>query len=219
MKNYVKEIQTKTAGMSKGDKISYIITYYWYHILGLLAGIGLVVFLIIHSIAVLTGAEHADFTCILVNQKIDDQRDNEIRQSFAASAGIDEKKIVVDSDYNISYGETKLEGVNESSYEKFFFKWRNEELDAVILQESFYEYIKELGGAYRDLDEFETGDLELYEDQGVHTAVLIEKTRIDDYLINETGEQLFLVFPQNGQHPSLCQAFLNYINGETEENV
>lgn len=215
MKNYVKyhvkEIQTKTAGMSEKDRISYIITYYWYHILGLLTGIGLLIFLILHSIGVLTGAEHADFTCVLVNQKINNQRDEEIRQSFAAAVGMDAEKIMIDSDYNISYGETKLEGVNESSYEKFFFKWRNEELDAVILPESFYEYVKELGGTCYDLDEFDTGDLELYEDQGVHTAVLLEKTSIADYLINETEEQLLLIFPENGQHPAQCQAFLDYI--------
>lgn len=217
MKNYVREIGAKTAGMSAKDRVSYVFAYYWYHMLGFIAGIGLSLFLILHSAVVLTGAERPEFTCVLVNQEINPERDKEIGRSFAEAAGKNAEKITVDSDYNISYGSIKLEGANESSYEKFFFRWRNEELDAVILPESFYEYIKSLGGTCSDLGGFETGGLPLYEDEGTAAAVLIEETEIRELLVNETGERLLLIFPQNSGHREACQEFLYFLEGKAAE--
>ena len=69
-----------------------------------------------------------------------------MEKNFSKASGIDVNRMDINSDYNISYGDMHLEGINESSYEKFFLKWQNGELDAVILPESFYEYCKELGG-------------------------------------------------------------------------
>lgn len=209
MKNYVKEIRQKTSGMSGKDKWSYIFTYYWYHILGLAASVGLVLFLAVH---ILTGMKHPEFTCVLVNQAIDYERDAAMEEAFAAFTEVQSDKIEMDSDYNLSYGSVKLQGVNESSYEKFFFRWRNHEFDAVIMPESFYGYCKSVGGDYQDMNDFETGELPLYEDGGMYTAVRIEETKMKEYLPNETGERLLLVFPDGSRHRERCQDFLDFIN-------
>ncbi|MDO4296932.1 MAG: hypothetical protein Q4C59_00465 [Lachnospiraceae bacterium] len=209
MKNYIEEIHRNTSGMSGKDKRNYILTYYWYHILGIAAAVSLILFLPVH---VLFGMEKPEFTCVLVNQKIDYGRDREIGQAFADFTGKAPDRIEVDSDYYLSYGSVKLEGINESSYEKFFFRWRNQELDAVIMPESFYEYCKTLGGGYLDLGNFETGDLPLYEDGETFTAVRVEETGMKEYLLNETGERLLLVFPDNGRNQTECQEFLRFMD-------
>ena len=36
MKHYFEEIRQNTAGMKRIDKAEYILTYYWYHILGVI---------------------------------------------------------------------------------------------------------------------------------------------------------------------------------------
>ena len=48
MNRYFQNIREKTGGMNTGQKIEYILTYYWYHILGLLVLIFLPVFLLVH---------------------------------------------------------------------------------------------------------------------------------------------------------------------------
>src|SRR5699024_2646979 len=111
------------------------------------------------------------FTCALVNQEINFTRDEEIEKDFSADSGIDEGRMEINSDFNIAYGNLELEGINESSYEKFFFKWQNGELDAVVLPESFYEYCRDLGGVFRNLKNWNTEGFTLYEEKGAITAV------------------------------------------------
>lgn len=151
------------------------------------------------------------FTCVLVNQEINFDRDGQMEEDFSEASGIDEARMDINSDYNISYGDVKLEGVNESSYEKFFFKWQNRELDAVIIPESFYEYCKEVDGTFKNLEEWNTEGFTLYEDSGDITAVEVEDTMLSGYLENETGEKLLLAFPDTGQHEDECRAFLDFI--------
>ena len=159
MRNYIKEIRKNTEGMSGKERAEYILAYYWYHILGAAAVVGLVLFLIIHF-----GFrdEQPLFTCVMVNQNIDQARDAQMETDFADSSDIEEERIVFDSDFNISYGDIQLEGINESSYEKFFFKWRNQELDAVIMPESFYRYCLDLGGTFQSLENWDVQGLPLY---------------------------------------------------------
>ncbi|MCD7957077.1 MAG: hypothetical protein LUG93_15275 [Lachnospiraceae bacterium] len=208
MREQIKIIRQRMSCMTAGERVSYIITYYWYHILGMAALLFLPVFLAVH---VAGAMERTEFTCVLVNQAIDYERDDELGERLADWLGLKASLVEVDSDYNISYGDVQLDGVNESSYEKFFFKWNNKELDAVILPESFYEYCKELGGSFRDLQEFETGDLPLYEDSGTIVGVRIEETGLLNDLSNETGEVLLLVFPESADRMEYCQSFLDYI--------
>ena len=181
MRHYIREIRENTAGMSVRDKVEYILTYYWYHILGIAAAVGLVLFLIIHF-----GFREAPplFTCAMVNQEINYERDGELEKAFSEASGIDPDRMDINSDFNISYGDTKLEGVNESSYEKFFFKWQNKELDAVILPESFYRYCREMGGTFRSIAGWDTEGMSVYEDDGEITAVDVEDTLLAEYLDN-----------------------------------
>ena len=208
MRHYIREIRENTAGMSPRDKAEYILTYYWYHILGVAAAAGLVLFLIIHF-----GFREAPplFTCAMVNQEINYERDGELEKVFSEASGIDPDRMDINSDFNISYGDTKLEGVNESSYEKFFFKWQNEELDAVVLPESFYQYCRELGGTFRSIAGWDTEGMSVYEDGGEATAVDVAETSLAGYLENETGERLLLAFPDTGGHEEACREFLDFI--------
>lgn len=208
MRHYIREIRKNTVGMNRREKAEYILTYYWYHILGAAAAVCLILFLIIHF-----GFREDPllFTCALVNQEINFERDGQMEEDFSEASGIDEARMDINSDYNISYGDVKLEGINESSYEKFFFKWQNRELDAVIVPESFYEYCKEVGGTFRNLEGWNTEGFTLYEDSGDITAVEVEDTMLTGYLENETGEKLLLAFPDTGQHEDECRAFLDFI--------
>ena len=210
MKNYIREIRVNTADMSARDKAEYILTYYWYHMLGIAAAVSLVLFLIIHF-----GFREAPplFTCAMVNQEINYERDGKLEEEFSEASGIDPERMDINSDFNISYGDTKLEGVNESSYEKFFFKWQNNELDAVVLPESFYEYCRELGGTFRSITDWDTEGMSVYEDDGEITAVDVEDTSLAGYLDNETGERLLLAFPNSGKHEKECREFFDFISG------
>ena len=211
MRHYIRKIRENTAGMSVRNKVEYILTYYWYHILGIAAAVGLVLFLIIHF-----GFREAPplFTCAMVNQEINYERDGELEKAFSEASGIDPDRMDINSDFNISYGDTKLEGVNESSYEKFFFKWQNKELDAVILPESFYRYCREMGGTFRSIAGWDTEGMSVYEDDGEITAVDVEDTLLAEYLDNETRERLLLAFPDSGEHEEVCRHFFDFIKGK-----
>jgi len=211
MKNYIREIRKNTEGMTGKERAEYICAYYWYHLLGAAAIFCLVIFLIIHFGF---GEEQPLFTCVMVNQRIDQSRDEQMEEEFADSSDIEDERIIFDSDFNISYGDVQLEGINESSYEKFFFKWQNQELDAVIMPESFYQYCKELGGSFRSLDEEEIQGLPVYRDEGTPTAIKAEETCLSKYLDNETGEMLLLAFPDTGKHEKECREFVDFLSGE-----
>ena len=76
------KIKENTDGMSGKEKLSYILTYYWYHLLGIVAVLGLIVFLVVHFAF---PEEKPLFTCALVNQRIDSSRDQKLAEDFAES--------------------------------------------------------------------------------------------------------------------------------------
>lgn len=127
MKDILNDIREKTEGMSRQDKVSYILTYYWYHMLIIFSVLALIVIFIVHYATY----KKPEFTCVMVNQQIDTQRDNQMTEGFAKFSKMDPKRIEINSNYNFSYGDLKLADVNESSNEKFFLQWRNNELDAL----------------------------------------------------------------------------------------
>lgn len=211
MKKWIRDIREKTSGMGRRDTVSYVLTYYWYHILLLCAALAVLILFVVHYSV---GNKKPEFTCVIVNQGINTEQDNLMTEAFSEVSGIAADRIEIDSNYNFSYGDVTLSGVNESSYEKFFLQWRNEELDAVILPESFYEFCVEMGGTFRDLAEMDTGSLSLYTDDG--TAVGIILGEAVDYEENEeNGESLLLVFPESGNHEEACQKFIDYIGQGT----
>lgn len=73
----ISDIRTKTAKMTKGEAFAYVMTYYWYHILGIVAVIGLVIFLPVHFIF---GNKKPVFTCVMVNQEISFTRDASLQK-------------------------------------------------------------------------------------------------------------------------------------------
>jgi len=214
MKQFFKKIHDTTAHMGRRQKAEYILTYYWYHMLGVLAAAGLTIFIIVHFAF---APDPPAFTCVLVNQAIDWQRDAQVAEAFSGDSGIETDLIVIDSDYNISYPGHELKGINESSYEKFFFKWANHEIEAAVMPESFLKYCSSLGGVYREMDEFDTGSLELFKSGGEAVGIMAEKTRLADYMVNETGEPLILVFPVEGKNQENCQTFIDFIQTDSSE--
>ena len=155
-----------------------------------------------------------EFTCVMVNQQIDTQRDNQMTAEFAEFSEMDPKRIEISSNYNFSYGDLKLDDVNESSSERFFLQWRNNELDAVVMTESFYEYCKEVGGEFIDLDAWDTdtGTYEKFKDHGKITGIVLGTDRMTEK-VTGTGEKLLLVFPSNGRHEKASKLYLEYILG------
>ena len=139
MGHYIREIRKNTAGMNRREKGEYILTYYWYHILGMIGAICLILFLIIHF-----GFREAPplFTCALVNQEINFTRDEEIEKDFSAVSGIDEKRMEINSDFNIAYGDIEPEGINESSYENFSLNGRMESWTQLFCLKAFISTVR-----------------------------------------------------------------------------
>lgn len=208
MNRYLQDIKEKTKDMDRKQKTEYVLTYYWYHILGICGGIFLMVFLIVHFAF---GSKQPEFTCAIVNQRIDYDRDGLLAEMFAESSDIQEDEVVVDSDYIISYEDHELEGNNESSYEKFFFKWSGGELDAIIMPESFLTYCTEMGGSYYDIEEMGIDGLEKYELDGVAVGFLIEGSELKEYLETDESDPIILVFPKEGTHLDNCRKFVEFI--------
>lgn len=204
----IDDYKDKTQSMNRQEKMEYTLTYYWYHMLGIVAVIGFILFLILH---IKFGMQKPEFTCVLVNQEIDYERDERLAHEIAKELELKDEYVLVDSDFQISYENVKLTGINESSYEKFFFKWQNEEIDAVILPESFYHYCKKAGGTFKNVEELGAAGLSLYEDDGCYRAIYIEDTGLMEVLKSDRKEPLLLAFPDTGQHEEKCNRFITYI--------
>lgn len=213
MRKCFADIKEKTSKMNKKEACSYILTYYWYHILGFFSMIALILLFGIHY-----GINNQKpvFTCVMVNQAADTAKDQQIIKEFSEYADIPQESIIIDSEYNFSYGDFKLEGVNESSYEKFFFQWRNEELDAVILSESFFEYCREMGGQFRNIEKAYSGSFERYMEGEQSPAVILGTDTFTEMIDGRKDEKLLLAFPETGKHETECRAFMEYLCMEKE---
>ncbi len=210
------EIRKNTAGMDGKQKAEYILTYYWYHMLFVFLGAGLLVLLIRH---VFFGEPKKEFACVIVNQRVDYERDERLTSAFAEASGIAEEGILVDSDYVFSYEGVQLEAANESSYEKFFFRWGSGELDAVLMPESFYRYCKKLEYSFGDLRELWPGnpaklsELPWIEEEGRYEALYVEDTRLMTDLEQRGGDRMVLVYLPESKHPEAARAFLAFALG------
>ena len=201
-----KDFKEKTSKMTKREVFSYIVSYYWPHILGCISIVALIFLFGSHY---LFGNVKPSFTCVMVNQKSDIKKDNRIAETYADFAGLEKEKVVIDSEYLFSYGDVKLEGVNESSYEKFFFQWNNGELDAVIMSEDFYKYCKGMGGTFRNIKD--TGNFEAYMDDGICTAAVLEEKGSNKTESGEKNAKLLLVFPETGKHKAEVLPGINHL--------
>lgn len=190
MRKWIRDIGEKTADMSREQALEYIANYYWYHILIAFILLGLVVLLIYH---IGWGDRRKEFNCVIINQEIDYARDQKLAEEFGAYAGMDAGKILVDSDYQISYGDKQMESVKESSYEKFFFNWQAGEIDAMIMPESFYEYCREQGGVFTE------------------EKIPVGTIRMGDSLAEEEDDPVYLVFAADSKHKKACGKFREYM--------
>ncbi len=196
MKKWIRDIREKTADMNREQKFQYIAAYYWYHILLGFLFIGIVILFIYH---VTWGDRSREFTCVIVNQAVDYERDRELAEQFAADSGMKEKEILIDSDYQISYGDTQLDGVKESSYEKFFFNWQAKEIDAMVMPESFYEFCLEQGGEFTE------------------EKIPVGMTRLRDTILEEENDPVYLVFAADKKHEKACGKFRRFLCEGVEE--
>lgn len=193
--------------MSLKEKIEYIFTYYKWYILGVCAAVGLVIFLIVHFAF---PQEKEAFSCAMINQRIDYDRDAELEKDFADASGLDAALIDIDSDYNISYPGHEIEDANAGVFDKFFIKYSNGEFDAIITTPDFAKYCQTVGAVYTSMDEYDTGDLTVYS-EGDISGIDISDTKLMDKLDTLDDEKLILVFPVEGTHHEACQKFLNYL--------
>lgn len=222
VKKWITDIREKTADMNREQAVEYVFTYYWYHMLLAAAALGLIILLIYH---IGWGKQRTDFACVMVNQQIDRERDERLAQAFADAAGMDAKAVSVDSDYQISYGDVELEGVMESSYEKFFFNWSAGKIDAVLMPESFYKYCRAQGGSYADTGELageketEVSPGKFFEDGGKITGIYAAQTALAEYVIIDENDPLLCVFLPESRHEEANRDFVRFvcgIEGETD---
>lgn len=217
LKKWANDIQAKTKNMNRQQKIEYVLTYYWYHILIGALLIGLLILTIYH---IGWGKKKMDFSLAAVNQEVDFERDQKLMEEFSEYSLIDCRKIRVDSDYLISYGNRKLEGVNESSYEKFFFNWAANTLDAIIMPESFLKYCKEQNAEVADIKELLGNELKtdwkecVFKENGRWEGIYIEKTKLEGKFWYNQDDRVILVFPREMKHKEACKQFLEYIFSE-----
>lgn len=193
--------------MTKKQKVEYIFTYYKWRILGVCAGVGLIFFLIVHFAF---PDKEPLFSCALINQRIDYDRDDELELDFSNYSGIDLDRLDIDSDYNISYPGHEIEDANTGIFDKFFIKYSNGEYDAMITSVDFAGYCQQMGAEYTDISEYDTGNLPLYEENGI-SGIDITQTKIIDKLNISDGDKLLLVFPAEGKNHESCQKFLSYL--------
>lgn len=216
LKGIFEDIRKKTAHMDKAQKWEYIITYYWYHMLIAGVGIVLVVLLIRH---LFFREPPKEFTCVMVNQAIDFERDAVFTQDFSSASGILEDRISIDSNYVFSYVGKQLEGTNESSYDKFFFRLGRGELDAAVIPESFYRYCMELEYEFADLEELLTKEQkekwqeQLLYDNGTCNGIYVEGMPVMEYLDQEADDPVILIFFSNEEHREADRAFIQFATG------
>ena len=67
-----------------------------------------------------------------------------------------------------------------------------------------------MGAEYTDISEYDTGNLPLYEENGI-SGIDITQTKIIDKLNISDGDKLLLVFPAEGKNHESCQKFLSYL--------
>ncbi len=211
-----REIRKKTAGMDRYQKMEYIVSYYWYHILLTVLGIGIFVLLVRH---LFFQKPPKEFTCVMINQAVNYERDERMQQEFSEKSGMTEERIWIDSDYVFSYEGKQIEGANESSYEKFFFGWLVGELDAVIMPISFYRHCRELEYEFMDLDLlFDRAEMALWEErmlleEGKAKGLYLSELYLMSYLNQEDDDPLLLVFLQGDTHKEAKRAFLKFAVG------
>lgn len=217
MRNIIKEVREQTAHMDKEQKWEHIFTYYWYHMLTAAIAAGLLVLFVRH---IFFRAPDKEFICVLINQAVDYDRDKSLAEDFAGASGIGKSLIYFDSDYQFSYEGRKLEGVNESSYEKFFFRWSTGELDAVIMPESFYKHCIKIGNQFADLrpmlaDGQEASyETQVYTADGRCDALYVKGSRLEHYIEDSKDDPMLVVFIEEGTHQQADQQFLDFIISE-----
>lgn len=219
MKRWMQDIRDKTENMDASARWEYIRQYYWYHILLMLAVSGVVILLCYH---LFWGRQTKEFQCVLVNQQTDYERDHYLEELFAQYAGMKENRVAFSSDYQMSYGDVKQEGVNESSYEKLFFNWSAGEVDAMLVPESFYRFCTDkLEGEYFLLHEMlpdasyqriQQRDV-IYWREGEPVGIYADKTLLSEHVRQEENDPVLLLFPRESKHPKAGGRFLEMVIG------
>lgn len=223
-KKWIEDIRVKTKNMDRKGTIEYIAAYYWYHILTAAIVLVLISITVYH---LAWGRQKKSFTLAIVNQQIDYERDERLLNQFSESSGIKSRKLSVDSDYLFSYGDIKLEGVNENSFEKFFLGWSSGFIDAAVIPESLYRYCISQDGVFTGLEEIcpdilqkdneerERREACLYIDDGKYTGIYIEKTKFaKDFIIDSSDPAILVFLENNNSHMAQCRKFIKFVLAE-----
>lgn len=214
IRQWIRDIKEKTRDMAPAKRRDYIRQYYWHHMLLTVLGLGIFLLFFWH---LLWERKNVEFQCVLVNQQTDFEREESMEKEVAACLGLQPEQVRVNSDYQFSYGKVKHEGVNESSYEKFFFQWASGEMDAMLVPESFFRFcVEELSVDFYPIDEmvsvplyesFCENGLVYFQDKkpaGIYAA----KTIFSPMIPQTEGEPVLLLFPREGKHRESSAHFL-----------
>jgi len=232
-KKWIKDIKAKTKNMDRKQTAEYIMAYYWYHILIALCLL-LILGVLVYHLA--WGSQKKSFSLAIVNQATDYERDEKLLVQFAESSGIKERRLLFDSAYLFSYGDIKLEGVNETSYEKFFLGWQAGALDAAVMPESFYNYCIKKDGTFTEIEKLcpdipeapgdgignnkeNTGKEKcFFQYNGKYTGIYIGETKLAGDFVIDPEDPPVLVFLEDqekgSRHLKECQEFVKFVLGD-----
>ncbi|MDO4617278.1 MAG: hypothetical protein Q4B03_07465 [Lachnospiraceae bacterium] len=196
VKHAISNFRIQTAAMDRKEKASYIAEYYWYHILLSFAAV-FVLIMVIYNFTF--GRQTVSFQLAIVNEQTDDERDTRLSAVLAEKLGLEERAVVVDSKYSVSYEEhlqnDEMGSVDYSGYDKFFFGWSNGELDAVVLPSSLLEYCLDLGGELKTLTE-----------NGM-VCIALKESSLVSFVEDDTEDPMVIILPLNGRHVEEADLF------------
>lgn len=185
VREWIRDIRTKTADMDRRDKIQYIADYYWVHIALFCLAAGATILLLYNFTL---GRQHISLQCAIVNAQTDDSRDEQLEEEIADALDLNSKNVLVDSAYQVQVQKSSSGGIDYSGYDKFFFELGNRELDIVILPESLMTYCTDLGEELNTIGT--TGK----------TWVYLKDTGLDGEIRDDPDDPMVVIFPKQSRH-------------------
>lgn len=225
IKEWFAREKEKTSEMNRQEKVSYIFEYYKFWLLGIVAFLVAVCWLIYHFCF---AENEQGFNCAVVNCATENDV-NGISDDLTAYFGYNTKKETAyfDMDYQIAYPGVENTAADDSFFEKFFLNLRMGVLDVAIMPESYMEYCNSVGHPFYDvtdvltqeqLNQYEDRFLKGKDDEGeeyicginINDMQFFKQMGIAEVEVNEK-EPLVLTFPYGGKHLEESSRFLDYL--------
>ena len=166
----------KMSTMTAGQKASYIITYYWLWILGIVCTVFLICYIASHA---LFSVKDYWFYGMFVNTMEDGSNGSALRQDFVVWGGYDTSEKKVEFNARSYFDPTVSGGTNNSYYQAFVALVESGDLDVAVMGEKALQGIGS-SGRLRDLRDEDCADImEKYGDRLVYCIPYDEEYSTD----------------------------------------